>query len=144
MIEEKNKPIQDKALAKRLRDDLKTSLSKFQSEISSEAFMKINGDIERINSLTNKQKLLLPFSFYKCNLTDEEIAAIQNRNDFLHGRIPETADRHQLPITVARLLFCVNNLVMKYLEYEGYIFHPPSLYQLNNKIKIERNLLVKI
>ncbi|WP_281240013.1 hypothetical protein [Flavobacterium praedii] len=144
LIEEKSKPIQDKTIAKRLRDELKTSLSKFQSEISAEAFIKINGDIERINSLTNKQKLLLPFTFYNCSLTEMETTAIQNRNDFLHGRIPDNADRHHLPTTVGRLLFCVNCLVMKYLGYEGYIFHPSSMYQFNNKLKIERDLLVKI
>lgn len=144
LIEEKNKPIQDKGLAKRLRDEFKSSLSKFQSEISPEAFKKINGDIERMNSLTNKQKLLLPFSYYNCNLTEMEISAIENRNDFLHGRIPENADRHHLPIIVGRLLFCVNSLVMKHIGYEGYIFYPTSMYQLNNKLKTERDLLVKI
>lgn len=144
LIEDKNKPIQDNTLAKSLREDLKSSLEKYKTRITEEAFKKINGDIERLNSLTNKQKLLLPFSYYNCNLTANEILAIENRNDFLHGRIPENADRHHLPTIVARLLFCVNTLVMKHIGYEGYVYHQPSMYQYNNKLTIERDLLVSI
>lgn len=144
LIEDKNKPIQNKALAKRIRTDLKTALNSHKFEISPETLKKIESDIDRINSLTNKQKLTLPFEYYNYNLSTKEIEAIERRNDFLHGRIPENSNKHDLPLIVGRLLFCVNVLILKYIEFSGYIYYPSTMYQYNNNLPLENDLLVQI
>ena len=61
LIEKKCNPIPSKSLSKIIRNDLKTSLDKFQDKITVEAFKKIASDIDRINSPTNKQKFNAPF-----------------------------------------------------------------------------------
>lgn len=144
LIETKHKPIQDKTLAKQIRDDLALTLANYKTKISIETFEKFSNDINRLNSLTNKQKLLLPFTHFGCKLPPKDIDAIEKRNDFLHGRIPDNADRHYLPIIVGRLLFCVNYLTLKYIGFTGYIFYPATMYQFNNKLEIDEKPLRRI
>lgn len=143
-IESKNKPIQDKELAKKIRLELLDTLDKHKKEISKVAFEKFTNDINRLNSITNKQKLFLPFLHYGIRLPQKDLNAIENRNDFLHGRIPENIDKHFLPITVLRLLFCVNLLVLKLIGFKGCLYYQPVIYQNNNKLSIEESPLRRI
>ncbi|MFP5042448.1 hypothetical protein [Parasediminibacterium sp. JCM 36343] len=143
-IKEKLKPIKSKDIAQNLRCELKKTLVLFKNKLTDEAFNKITSDIERINSPTNKQKLLQPFKHFGINLPAKDIESIEKRNDFLHGRIPEQGDRHYLSITNGRLLFCINCLVLKHIGFEGYLVYFPSIYQINNKLVIEESLIREI
>lgn len=143
-IKEKIKPIKEKELANTLRSELKKALHDFKDKLSDEAFTKITSDIDRINSPTNKQKLLQPFKHLNIPLPSKDVEAIERRNDFLHGRIPEQNDRHYLPLINGRLLFCINCLVLKHIGFEGYIVYHPSIYQFNNNLKIEESLIRKV
>jgi len=144
LIEKKCNPIPSKALSRKIRANLKCSLAKFKTKLTDGAMIKITSDIDRINSPTNKQKLLSPFEYYKISLKQVDIDAIANRNDFLHGRIPESTDRHLLPIISGRLLFCVNSLILKRIGYEGNIMYHSVMYQLNNKLSIDELPIRKI
>lgn len=143
-ISEKIKPIKEKEIAQNLRFELKKSLQGFKEQLSDEAFAKITSDIDRINSPTNKQKLLQPFTHLNIKLPPKDVEAIERRNDFLHGRIPEEGDRHYLSLTNGRLLFCINCLVLKHIGFEGYIVYHPSIYQFNNNLKIDESLIRKV
>jgi hypothetical protein len=143
-IIEKINPIRDKEIAKKIRTDLKATLKNHELSIDIEAFKKIESDIERINSPTNKKKLLAPFEHFNLKLPQKDVDAIERRNDFLHGRIPESADRHFLPLTNSRLLFCINCLCLKQLGFSGYIMYHPVMYQVNNKIEPEEYPIRKV
>lgn len=143
-IKEKIKPIKEKHIADNLRCGLKKILQEFKGKLSDETFNKITSDIDRINSLTNKQKLLQPFKHLKIYLPAKDIDAIERRNDFLHGRIPEQNDRHYLSLVNGRLLFCINCLVLKHIGFEGYLIYHPSVYQFNNNLKIDETFLRKV
>lgn len=143
-IEAANKPVQDPKLSKKIRISLKKTLDEYKSEITEEAYEKFCNDINRLNSLTNKQKLLLPFKYLGFSLPIKDREAIEKRNDFLHGRIPENGNKHNLPITIGRLLFCINFLVLKHIDFSGYIFYPAVMYQHNNKLPIDELPLRKI
>jgi hypothetical protein len=143
-INEKIKPIKEKDIAHNLRCELKKTLHQFKDKLSDAAFNKITSDIDRINSPTNKQKLLQPFKNFNINLPLKDIGAIERRNDFLHGRIPEQDDRHYLSLINGRLLFCINCLVLKHIGFKGYITYQPSIYQFNNNLKIEESLIRKV
>jgi len=137
LIESKVNPIKSKSLAKMLRKDLLQVLETYEDELTANAKRKIEGDISRINSPTNKQKLNAPFDYYDIKLSEKDIDAIARRNDFLHGRIPEEYDYHELRLINARLLFCINALILKSIQYSGYIMYHPSMYQLNNKVEAD-------
>jgi hypothetical protein len=143
-ISEKIKPITDKPLADNLRRELKNLVLDYKDKIGDFAYKKIVSDIERINSPTNKQKLQLPFIHYNIKLPDKDIAAIEKRNDFLHGRIPDEGDSHALPIINCRLLFCINCLVMKHINFSGYILYHTSFYQRKHNMEIEEYPIRKI
>ncbi|WP_153800392.1 hypothetical protein [Foetidibacter luteolus] len=143
-IKEKIKPIKEKEISNNLRCELKKALQEFKAKLSDEAFTKITSDIDRINSPTNKQKLLQPFKHLNITLPSKDIEAIERRNDFLHGRIPEQDDKHYLSLTNGRLLFCINCLVLKHIGFEGYVVYHPSIYQFNNNLKIEESLIRKV
>lgn len=143
-IKEKIKPIKQKEVSQKLRCELKKVLTLFKKNISDEAFTKISSDIEKINSPTNKQKLLQPFKHLNINLPPKDIEAIESRNDFLHGRIHEKGDKHSLSLINGRLLFCINCLILKHIDFEGYVIYHPSLYQFNNNLRLEESLIRKI
>jgi hypothetical protein len=143
-IQEKIKPIKEKDTAQSLRHELKQTLSGFKDKLTEEAFNKIASDIDRVNSPTNKQKLMQPFKHLNIKLPSKDIEAVERRNDFLHGRIPEENDKHYLSLINGRLLFCINCLVLKHIGFEGYIIYHPSIYQFNNHLKIEESLIRKI
>ncbi len=143
-IKDKITPINDKELSSELKNELKKTLLFYKEKLSEEAYKKIEADIERINSLTNKQKLLAPFKYLNITLSQKEIEAIEKRNYFLHGRLPVENDRHHLPIINGRLLFAINCLILKHLEFSGYVMYTPGLYQFHNNLQIDEDLVRKI
>ncbi|MEJ7684582.1 MAG: hypothetical protein WKG06_43380 [Segetibacter sp.] len=143
-LTDKIKPIDNRELSSKIRNELKKTLLPFKDRLSALAYAKIESDIDRINSPTNKQKLLVPFKYFKIALAPKDIEAIEKRNDFLHGRIPEENDKHYLSIINGRLLFCINCLVLKHIGFSGYLIYYPSVYQLNNNLRIEEGLIRKI
>ena len=140
-IVEKIRPIKDKEVAKVVRGSLQQALDAYKDSISEDAFKKITSDIERLNSPTNKQKLMQPFHHFQIKLSPKDIEAIEKRNDFLHGRIPDNNDRHALPLINGRLLFCINSLVLKYAGHNGYVLYFPSMYQFNNHLEVEEGVI---
>lgn len=136
--------ISDKKIAKRIRLRLKEVLKDFKEVLEHSAYEKIKSSIDGLNSATNNQKLLVPFEYFKIKLPKKDIDAIKRRNDFLHGRIPESADQHYLPMVNYRLLFCINCLVLKLINFKGYITYYPVIYQMNNKIDPEEYPIRKI
>lgn len=142
----KNKiiPINNKEIAKKLRNSLKKVLVEYKSLLTEDAFTKISYDLDRINSPTNKQKLLAPFTHFGITLPSKDMVAIEKRNDFLHGRIPEVDNNHSLSLTNGRLLFCINCLVLKHVGFAGYVTYTPTIYQFNNNIEVDDNLIREI
>jgi hypothetical protein len=143
-IESKQNLIKNKEDFKLIKENLKKVLENHSNIINDETRKKFESDIDRLNTPTNKQKLLLPFQYYGAKLPQRDIAAIEHRNDYLHGRIPENSDKHYLGISLGRLLFCVNYLVLKYIGFEGYIYYNASVYQKLNDLEMEENPLRRI
>ena len=77
-IKEKIKPIKEKEIAENLREKLKQTLLEFKSKLTEEAYNKITSDINRVNSATNKQKLLQPFKHLNIKLHSKDMEAIEN------------------------------------------------------------------
>ena len=73
-----------------------------------------------------------------------DIAAIEHRNDFLHGRITELPNANGEPKKVSRevssmeiyyislrLYMLVSMLILKYIGYDGRIVNQPKIQQHN-------------
>lgn len=134
---DKMKPVSDKELAVEIRSRLTETLQQFATMISDSALKKFIEVINQINKPTNSEKLTRPFSIYGVPLIDNDLDAIKNRNDFLHGRLPYNPGSHELSIVGYRLQFCVNALVMKYCGYTGAVIYQASIFQREKKKKID-------
>jgi len=144
----KTVPIQDKKVSRNLIKELKSTLGKFSVVLSKESIDTIIKKINVINSPTNKQKLLIPFEVYNIKLNSKEINCINMRNDFLHGRVPKNNtkddEKYNLEQIAFTLLYCVVALVLKYVEYTGYVLYYPSLIEISQKGKLSDFIIKSI
>lgn len=145
--ESKVNPITDKKLAKLLISELKDALLKYSDKISKTNLETIIKKIDLLNSPTNKQKLLKPFEILNITLNEKEKECINKRNDFLHGRIPFESDddsEYQLQQIVLTLLYCVTILVLKYVDYSGFVLYYPSINEFKREKKISDYIIKMI
>lgn len=77
-----------------------------------------------LNQLGNKESFLKMFNLMKIELNKDDVACIENRNDFLHGRIPfenEADSDYKLAHIVYKLHFLISTVIYKYNGYSGHI-----------------------
>lgn len=137
------KPITDKALSRRFRNEIKTVLEKYREEIekcgNTDSISILTKNIDGLNNPTNRDKLTKPFTIYNINLGKDEIDAIDKRNSFLHGRpleIQEDSDELiEIYAISLRLNKLVNKLILKHIGFDGYIV---------NHLKHKEGVLKKI
>ncbi len=134
---DKMKPVPDRKLAAEIRTKLIETLQQFAAKISDASLKKFTETINQINKPTNAEKLTKPFVLYNIPLITNDLDAIKNRNDFLHGRLPYNPGSHELSIVGYRLQFCVNALVMKYCGYTGAVIYQASIFQNEKKMKTD-------
>ncbi len=124
-------PIPKKPFARRILRALSASLQEYKADLTPAALETLSKKLSVLNTPTNKDKLLKPFSLYQISLTPDEIDSIERRNDFLHGRFPfdpdNTEQRFELEQTVLTLLYCVTALLLKYIGYSGFVIYYPAL-----------------
>ena len=103
-------------------DSLNLSWSNDQKDI-------LLSKIENLNSSTNKEKLLHPFSVFQIPLSEDESKAIGYRNRLIHqGRIFDPGRSAQGPeawksvyLIEMRIYTSLNKLLLRYLGYSGAI-----------------------
>ncbi len=141
-------PIEDKSLAKKILDQLLTTLEEFKPQLSASGFETLTRKLRVLNSPTNKDKLLLPFSLLQIELSANEVKCIESRNDFLHGRFPfdysNSSENYQLEQVALTLLFCVNALILKYIGYSGPIIYYPALNEYKEEKRFTESFLRRI
>lgn len=141
-------PITDRKLGRIVIKEMKNILCNYRDQISQEGFDTINKKIDVFNSPTNKQKLLKPFELLGIRLNEKEIECINKRNDFLHGRIPQSNykddKRFILEQTSLTILYCVTALVLKYTGYSGFVMYYPTLNEFSKKKRISDVIIKRI
>jgi hypothetical protein len=141
--EEKVTPITDKNTAREMRKELRTVLESYKSRISESGAIVLAKKIENINQPTNRDKLSKPFEMYALALNKLDVEAIENRNAFLHGRLPGLRegvfefeqDYPKLYFTALRLYFLVTALVLKYVGFSGLIPNYTKMYEAVTRVK---------
>jgi len=146
------KPIPDKSLSIEFRCKLIEVLESFKEKIdrigNNDSMKILQKNIDRINSPTNRDKLTKPFEIYKIVLTDKDINAIDNRNNFLHGRnikIEEGSNEfleiYQISLRLNKIL---NKLILKHIGYSGFMINHLKQNENSFDYKIEEELFEKI
>jgi hypothetical protein len=112
------------------------------------AEIKIRRRINELNKpinnrrLTNAEKLRAPFDQLKIKLSCEDEAAIDFRNDLLHGNILMNNETlrtskeidNKMLYANAKLFTLISKLILKYSGYNGYVINHGKFY---NKISNE-------
>jgi len=146
------KPIPDKELSERFRKELSTTLVNLKTEIekvgNEDSIIILQKNIDKINNPTNRDKLTKPFEIYSIELNDDDIDAIENRNNFLHGRnikIKEGSDEFiEIWSISMRLNKLINILILKHIGYSGYIINHLKHNEASLGYKVNENLFEKI
>lgn len=146
------KPIPNKELSKKFRQELLCVLEKYKDDINkvgNEDSVTILGkNVDKINSPTNRDKLLKPFEILKISISKEDEEAIDNRNNFLHGRKIQTDENTEDYVKIfeitLRLNSLLNKLILKHIGYSGYIINHLKHNEKSFKYPITSELFEKI
>lgn len=140
------KLIKDETIFKNIKSDFNSVLDNYANAIDKNAEIKfrrkINGLSNSINHkrLTNAEKLRQPFDQLKIKLSCEDEAAIDFRNDLLHGNIlmnnettrtSKEIDNKMLYVS-AKLYTLISKLILKNSGYNGYVINYAKLYNKNS------------
>lgn len=141
------KLITDEQLFENIKTDLNKVINSYKGKIDENAEIKIRRRINELNKpinpkrLTNAEKLREPFDKLKIKLTHEDEAAIDFRNDLLHGNIlmnNETTRTskeidNKMLYASAKLYTLLSKLILKNSGYNGYVINHAKFYNKNAK-----------
>lgn len=129
--------IQDPLLKKNVLKGLRAVVQSYEKQLGPEAFKILAYRIDNINQGTNRARLKAPFEHVKIRLLKSDLAILETRNDFLHGKIPDIRglgeDRPLLRKTrdcyyaAMRLYTIMNMLILKWIGYDNYVLNNPVL-----------------
>jgi len=129
--EVKLKPVKDKPTFDALRDELLKIIDGVAEKIGENAANIFRNKITDLNNPTNRDRLFKPFELYGIELTQSEIDSLNNRNQFLHGRLPNE-DEWKVKKIALDLHFLLCCLLLKYVGYSGHINNPAIHFVVKN------------
>ncbi len=146
------KPIPDKKLATDFRKQLLNVLQGFQNDIEKignpDSIEILKKNIDKINNPTNRDKLVKPFEIYGISLTSGDLEAIDNRNNFLHGRQVSDSEKSEDFLKIyeisLRLNNLINKLILKHIGYSGYVINHLKYNETSFNFQVEKELFEKI
>lgn len=135
-LSEERKPVKNTKLFQRVVKAMENTIDSFSTELESgDDSQKLKTRIYELNrpikSMSNMEKLLLPFEQLNIELTQEDRAMIEHRNDLLHGNT-HLADHNRtepyeinnyLMYASAKLYTIISSLILKHIGYTGYIIN---------------------
>jgi len=152
-IKEKIAPIKNRSLAKKIRSVCSEIIKKECIELPLEDLNTLLGRVERINEVTNKSRLRIPFKLLNIELSVADLDTIETRNAFLHGRIPditgvgdkrsekrEGLDRYYASL---RLYTLLNRLILKWCGYNNYIMNHAKIQEKATIIRLKEPYYLK-
>ncbi len=151
---EKLSPITSKSENKKFREDLMCVLNKYRENEHFQDFETLEGRINQINQVTNRERLKMPFKILDIELLEEDIKVINSRNDFLHGRVPnyrniegirsiDSKDK-DLYYASVRLYTLLNMLILKYVGYENYVLNFSKIFENGTTYLVDEDFHRKV
>lgn len=138
-------PIKSKSVAKKVRKEIIKVINTFDKEIDDEGRAILIAKIDQINQTTNRDKLLSPFKILNIPLSKTDIAAIDQRNAFLHGRTPmfqsstENKDGRFRYYLFFKLYVLVCSVILKYVGFDNSLVNFPKIYEKTTGILIDED-----
>lgn len=118
------KPVEDDAVFQKLKNDLLAVFKNYEASISAQGITILQKKMENLNSPLNQDKLTKTFEVSGIAVTEEDKAAIKNRNNYLHGRSPLKRElQFELMQISRRLHTLIVALLLKSVGYAGHIIN---------------------
>jgi hypothetical protein len=136
-------------LSSTILNKLRFVISEHSEELG-DAEKKFLKKIDQLNQVPNTTKLSKTFEDLGFTLNEEDKKVIARRNDLLHGRLTldygddfDSADR-EMYLIATKIYTLVNILILKQVEYSGYMVNWPVYNKHVHKIKLNENVFRKI
>lgn len=126
------KPFKEKAHARSIIKQLK-AIVEADEDVSYNDKKMVLIKLDNLNTTANSAGFASCFTQLGVQLNERDAKVLNNRNDFLHGRIPfenEFKDErnHELQHIVYRYHFLLSVLILKFCGYSGYIKNNATFY----------------
>lgn len=154
-ISEEKKPIKKKELFQKILKGIENVIDSFSTEFESDddipklkrRLPELNKPIKSIKQLSNMEKLILPFEQLNIELTPEDIAMIEHRNDLLHGNThladdnrTKTCDiNNYMMYASGKLYTLISSLILKHIGYKGYIINHAKAFEKHCNINTKED-----
>jgi len=126
-------PKEKNKIWKQFFGELKQSLENIKSKISEDGYSILDKKIATLNSPTNRDRLEKPFKIVGIELKEDELKTLNQRNDYLHGRIPDHKKWAVMSTWNALKLHClIGQLILKYFKYSGHYIDISGWFLLHN------------
>lgn len=143
----KSGPIPTKELSKNIRDACKEIIDQHTDAITPENIEVLKFRIDQLNQMTNKAKLRAPFIHLGISLNASDEAALDTRNEFLHGRFPDIAKigssrtddqiNRDLVYSAFKLYTLLNMLILKWIGFDNYALNYAKIEEDYLKYKLD-------
>ncbi|PNW27559.1 hypothetical protein [Formosa algae] len=140
-----------------LKNDCISLLNKYKETLSKQDFDILYKGISQIDKkiLQNNKNHILAFEILGIDLSKEDKICLGKRNDFFHGRIlPQqiVIDNEDDFVTLEkeysvlsqRLFTLITKLVLKTVNFEGFIINHAKIREIQNDKTIEEDYFIKI
>jgi len=128
------KPVEDDAVFQKLKNDFLAVMKNHEANISPQGIIILQKKIDTLNSPPNLDKLTRTFQVYGITVTEEDKAAIKNRNNYLHGRSPLKRElQFELMQISRRLHTLIVALLLKSIGYSGHIINLDAYAYINDE-----------
>ena len=141
------------ALSKRVRKKLTEVINVECADISEEKRNILLGKIVHINQVTNKSRLRAPFDRMELPLNGKDLALIETRNDFLHGRIPDLTEAGEdrpderknkdLYYASVRFYTLLCRLILSWVGYDNYVLNHAKIQERFTRILLDEDYYLK-
>lgn len=132
-------PIKDKSVSRKIRKEILEVLNKNSSTILPDDLAILYKRIDQLNQTTNKVRLKAPFDLLRIAINDEDLAILETRNDFLHGRVPDLTNagakrsteriNKDLYYCSMRFYTLLNIIILKWIGYDNRVVNYPKLHE---------------
>jgi len=137
--EKKMKPIKSKKLFNSIKKKFNEIIHEEKEKNPKENFSILLKKIDNLNTPTNKDKLQNVFIFNNISLSDEDNEILLLRNKILHGMFStlykdclEREKSQKLFLLCVRTHFLISRVILKLINYEGFVINLPKLYYESN------------
>jgi len=140
-------PIKDKAVSRKIRQEILEILDKNSATILSDDLATLRKRIDQLNQTTNKARLKAPFDLLEIEINDEDLKILETRNDFLHGRVPDltnsganrSIDRINKDLFYCSMRFytLLNIIILKWIGYDNRVVNYPKIHESFTQIYLE-------